>query len=309
MSTRQPFQRHPNPGSASIENARRSDRVHASLSIEVIGTDYQRGQPFSQKGRTVTLSKHGASIALHYPLAADQELTIRCVDTGKEAGARVVGLIKSAGENLLYGVGFLDAEANPWGIEFPIAESEAFGRTLLTCRWCQTSKVFHLNEIELQVFVANGSIQQFCQACSATTSWKRAETEAVSRPHSANRAKAQEPPQERRAERRKHRRVGSNAPACIRHLGSLEEVVACDISRSGVCLRSSKPYREGALIEVALPYSPEGSGNIFVPARVTRAQSFGHYFKLGVAYSGASERQRVSVYGSGSRSVSKIPED
>ena len=113
----------------------------------------------------MTISRHGAAIALNCALGVDQELTVRCVDTGKEAVARVVGLIYSAGKAFVYGVAFLDVVANPWGIEFPAltGADEGFGRILLRCPRCQTSKVVHLNEIELQVFEANKSIQQFCK--------------------------------------------------------------------------------------------------------------------------------------------------
>jgi hypothetical protein len=290
---------------SSPDAARRSDRVQVSLSIEVIGTDYQRGQPFCHAGRTVTVSLHGAAIALNYALAADQEFTVRCIDTGQEAVARVVGPLYREGETFVYGVGFVDTAVNPWGIEFPATDTGGLGRALLACRGCQTAKVFHLNEIELQVFSANESIQQFCKSCSATTSWQRENKGSTSRPGSPKAAEPESPSQQRR-ERRRHRRVGSNTRACIRELGSLEEVVTCDISRSGLCIRASRRYQEGALIEVAIPYSPHGTGNIFVPARVTRVQDYGQFFKLGVAYEGASGKQRASVYTSGARSIADM---
>lgn len=291
---------------SSPDGARRSDRVQLSLSIEVIGTDYQRGQPFCHPGRSVTVSLHGAAIALDYPLAADQELTVRCIDTGQEAVARVVGMIYSAGKTFVHGIAFLDAAANPWGIEFPPAETGGLGRALLACRSCRTAKILHLNEIELQVFAANERIQQFCKSCSATTSWQRADRETTADPGSPKALEKQEAPISRRGERRRHRRVGSNTRACIRQLGSLEEVVTCDISRSGLCIRTSRRYQEGALIEVAIPYSPHGTGNIFVPAHITRVQDYGQFFKLGVAYVDASGKRGASVYTSGSRPIADM---
>ena len=309
MVTQPPIEEIKDSSSSPPNSGRRSDRVQISFSIEAIGTDYQRGQPFCQKGQTVTVSRYGAAISLNYTLAAEQEVTIRCVDTCQEAVARVVGLIYSEGTTFVHGVAFVDAEANPWGIEFPSAGTdEGFGRILLGCHLCQSSKVVHLNEIELQVFEANQSIQQFCKSCSATTSWKRQQNKAHCEPQPKV-IKTEELASQRGTEKRKHRRVVMNIPACIRRSGSLEEVVTCDLSRSGIGLRTSKHYEEGALIEVALPYSAGGSGNIFVSARVVHVQRSGRFFKVGIAYSAASGKQQASVYSSGSRSVTDMNDD
>jgi len=291
---------------ASSQVARRSDRVEISISIDAIGTDYHRGRPFCQRGQTLTVSRHGAAIALNYALATDQELTIRCVNTAKEAVARVVGLVSGPGKDLVYGIAFLDAAANPWAIEFPAlaGSDDVLGRVLLTCRLCQTYSVVHLNEIELQVFETNGSIQQFCKLCSVTTSWKRAANETAKeinlpKDTQTNKSGSQA---SHKANRRKHGRVRTNVAACIRQSGFAEEVVTCEnLSRGGLRLRTSRAYQEGARIEVALPYSTE-SGNIFVPAQVIHAQDCGGFFRLGVAYTRVSGEQPTSVY-SGSTSV------
>jgi len=283
--------------------ARRSDRVQMSIPIEAIGIDYNRGRPFCHRGQTLAVSRHGAAIVLNYALATDQELTIRCVDTKKEAVARVVGIISGAGNDLVYGVAFLNVEANPWGIEFPplTGAEEGLGRILLACRMCQAHRVFHLNEIELQVFETNQGTQQFCQSCSATTSWKRVENENYPKSSLSPEVKAQESPKSQPHDKRKHRRVGTNIPACIRQSGFMEEAVTCEnVSRGGLRLRASKPYKKSSLIEVALPYSAGASGNIFVSARVIHVQDCGRFFELGVAYAGAAGT--TSAY-SGSSSV------
>jgi hypothetical protein len=290
----------------SSDGVRRSDRVQISIPIEAIGTDYQRGWPFCKKGQTLAVSQHGAAIVLNYALATDQELTIRCVDTSKEAVARVVGLISSRGKDLVYGITFLNAAANPWSIEFPtLTETDAgLGRILLGCCLCQTHKVSHLNAIELQVFETNQSIQQFCKFCSATTSWKRVVKEAQREAQLPRGIQTQIPvsPPRLATNRRKHGRIGADVPACIRQPGYAEEVVTCEnLSRGGLRLRTSKPYQEGARIEVALPYSA-GSGNIFVPATVIHLQDCGSFFRLGIAYAKASGKQQASAY-SGSTSV------
>ena len=284
----------------SSDGLRRSDRVQLSIPIEAIGTDYHRGQPFCKKGRTLAVSQHGASIILNYALATDQEFTIRRVDTGKEAAVRVIGLISDAEKELVYGVAFLNAAVNLWEIEFPtsVETEEGIGRVLLACRLCQACKVVHLNEIELQVFETNQSIQQFCKSCSATTSWKRAANESTGEPHLTRGIQTQESgsPLRKSVDKRKHGRIRSNSAACIRQHGFAEEVVTCEnLSRGGLRLRTSKRYQEGTRIEVALPYSPE-NGNIFVPARVVHVQDCGAFFRLGIAFTGTPGKQQGSAY-------------
>ena len=267
---------------------RRSDRIEIPIPVEAIGADLTRGQTFCQKGETLAVSRHGAAIVLNYALATNQGLTIRCLNTNEEAEARVVGLISGPRKDLVYGVAFVNPASNPWGIEFPTltGSDDGLARILLACRLCSAQQVAHLNEIEIQVFDANHTIQQFCKACSITTSWNRP---------GDKRALDLGPPKQSSTDgsnagknRRKHGRVRVNIQACIRQPGFPDETVACDdISRGGISCRASRPYPKGSRIEVAISYSAVG-GNIFVPARIVHVQKSGHFFKVGVAYGGIS---------------------
>jgi hypothetical protein len=79
-------------------------------------------------------------------------------------------------------------------------------------------------------------------------------------------------PVDRAENKRKHVRVHVKMMACIRHPGFEEEIVEVkDLSRGGLSFVSSKAYIEGSRIEVAVPYS-KGKANIFVAARINRAQ-------------------------------------
>jgi hypothetical protein len=79
---------------------------------------------------------------------------------------------------------------------------------------------------------------------------------------------------DRVSNKRKHVRVHVKMKACIRHPGFEEEIVEVkDLSRGGLSFVSSKTYMEGSRIEVAVPYSM-GKANIFVAARINRAQEF-----------------------------------
>src|SRR5260370_28203355 len=93
------------------------------------------GRVFSEETKTVVLSRHGAGIISQYVLSAEQELILRRLDTDKEVEIRVVGQLGSHGESHTYGVAFLDAEVDLWGVDFPgmtDSEKEA-SNVLLQC--------------------------------------------------------------------------------------------------------------------------------------------------------------------------------
>jgi hypothetical protein len=74
------------------KDARRTDRVCLNLAIQVSGTDVS-GQDFEDEGRTISISRYGATIVLARKLAPGQRTTIRNLSTRKEAKVRVVGQI------------------------------------------------------------------------------------------------------------------------------------------------------------------------------------------------------------------------
>jgi hypothetical protein len=286
-----------------FESPRRTDRVQISISLEVMGTDLATGRPFCQRGCTSAVSRNGAAIVLNYALSTYQELTIRCLSTNKEAEARVVGLISGPDHELVYGVALLSTAENLWGIDFPtLTGDEGFGRVLLQCRVCQSYRVVHLNEIEVQVFETNQGIHQFCKACSATTSWRRPASEALPESSLPREQAEQESTAQpsHAANKRKHGRIRTNVAACIREPGFPEEIVSCEnLSRGGIRIRTPKLYQKGTRIEVAVPYST-GSGNIFVPAQIVHVQHCGEFYRLGVAYVGISEKRQHAEGYSGS---------
>ena len=289
MATRATTSEIKNASNMPADGTRCTDRVEISVPIEVFGTDLKRGRPFRHTGHISVVSRHGAAIVLNYALATDQELTIRCLETNIETEARVLGLISGSTRDLVYGVMFLNTEANPLGIEFPaLTGSEGFGRVLLECRTCEIYKVVHLDEIEIQILETNQSIAKFCKACSATTSWKEIARKDSPKllPADNQRRKAISQPAQV-LDRRKHNRMRANVLACIRNgTRFTEEIVTCEnLSRSGLCFRTTKSYRKHARIEVAVPFSM-GSGNIFVAGRVIQVQDCGEFFRVGVAYAG-----------------------
>lgn len=279
-------------------NSRRSDRVYLDFPIQGIGTDNE-GSPFDEEGRTIAISRNGAVIVLNRKLTDGQELTIRRSGTEREAKVRVVGLIGGRGNEFVYGTMLVDPAINLWNIEFPrlTGAKKPLARMLLLCSACSSRGVVHLDEIEIQVFDATQRIQRFCKSCSAMTSWERGSNGPVHGqvatvdPHTSKR-KSQGPQLRNAHVKRQHIRVKTAMSACIRQSGFSEDIVISeDLSRGGLCFKSSKRYLEGSEIDVAIPYRT-GSGNIFVHARVVRVEEVGDQFKHGAAYLTAVRNSR-----------------
>jgi hypothetical protein len=95
-----------------------------------------------------------------------------------------------------------------------------------------------------------------------------------------------EKPAQARVNRRKHPRVKVNYSVCVRHPERGEDIVTCeDMSKGGLCFKSSKRYYERSFIEVAVPYVP-GQPAIFVPAQIVFVQELPEQrvFRYGVQY-------------------------
>src|SRR5881398_3837962 len=102
----------------SPDGMRRSSRIPKEIDILLVGSDTE-GKVFSEKTKTVLLSRHGAGIVSRYKLSAEQELILRRLDTNKEAEVRLVGNLGAQGKTYTYGVAFLNPETDLWDIPFP----------------------------------------------------------------------------------------------------------------------------------------------------------------------------------------------
>lgn len=270
---------------------RRSDRVHLTFPLRVISADLD-GHHFDEKGRTLVIGRHGAAILLSRKLFTDQELIVHCIGNNKEAEARVIGLIGGQDQAYIYGIVLLNPTADLWGVEFPplTGTETAAARTLLKCNGCQSREVVYFNEIEVEVFDVNRSLQRFCKSCGASTLWRQ-ESQEVSGDLLAPRdepAAKQNPATKlpRTQEDRTELRVQIKMTACIRQPGFPEELVQSEnASRGGFCFTSRKSYLKESRVEVAVPYS-RGGGNIFVVGKIAYVQPLTSEdgFRHGVAY-------------------------
>jgi PilZ domain-containing protein len=251
------------------EDVRQSDRVAVELLLEVLGTD-ANGRDFFEAARTTLVAHQGAKIVMARKLAPHQEITLRCLETGREAVGRVVGQTGASEDGYTYGISLLNPEAKFWGIDFPrLSESkDAVGRVVLECQACHSKEVAHLDEFELEVFEVNQSLSRHCKRCTDATVWKRSFGGPAGEP-----VKTPPPPvtPAERQEKRREPRGELRVTACVRSKELGEDIVTTrNVSRGGACFESSRRYTHGASIEVAIPYA-KGGGNIFVTGRITWA--------------------------------------
>ncbi|HLY59822.1 MAG TPA: PilZ domain-containing protein [Terriglobia bacterium] len=264
----------------------KTDRISVEMAIEVVGTDLM-GRAFMADGKTILVGRQGANINLAQKLAPHQEINLRCIETSKEAEARVVGQIGQTENDYTYSIEFLEAEANPWGIEFPpIAEGEdAVGRVVLECSACHIRELTYLNESQLEVLETNNSLARYCKRCADYTVWKKSTVE-ISSTEAAAPAPAPAPPAKRTENLRREHRREVRVTTCIRSNEYHDDIVMSrNASRGGLCFESTRMYSKGWKIEVAIPYT-RGGANIFLSAQIVRVQPApsGELSVFGVAY-------------------------
>ncbi len=279
------------------EGVRRSSRIPKEIAILLVGSDME-GKVFSERAKTVLLSRHGAGIVSKNVLSAEQELILRRLDTNKEAEVRVVGQLGAHGESHTYGVAFLNPEVDLWEIQFPpMTESERKeSRVLLQfvrfCESCGTSTFWKRPSEEIDRAPAPPEFEPL----EAGQSWEPGVTDA---PTPASTPAPPEPvpeselvpelepkPAARAENKRKHVRAKANFKACIRSFMFGEDIVTCeDVSRGGLCFKSRKQYLVLSEIEVAVPYSP-GAHAIFVSGQIVRVEELKQErrFRCGVRY-------------------------
>jgi PilZ domain len=157
------------------DGTRRSGRIPKQIAITLIGSDIE-GRVFSERTKTVLLSRHGAGILSAYKLSAEQELVIRSEESHKETEARVVGQIGAEGDTYIYGIAFLDTAINFWGLEFPdLSDTEKqASHTLLECSSCHSRELADHSDLASDVMAVNESIVRYCRKCGSSTVWRQA---------------------------------------------------------------------------------------------------------------------------------------
>jgi len=282
------------PGAKAL---RRSVRIPKEIPIVLIGPDV-RGREFVEQTKTVVLSRHGAGIVSKHKLGVEQELIIIQEQYNREAEIRVVGEIGSEDGLYTYGVTFLNPDIDFWGIGFGSATDAGTSDLSMAvqCNICGRREVIDLDGLESDIYAIHDSLLRNCKHCHRSTLWKRTPADApdnVGTPEAVAVSAEPAPPlkhtplPEAYKNRRQHMRIKVNFTGCVRnHHGSEEDMVVCEnISRGGLCFKSSRCYDKTAAIEVAAPYTP-GSPDIPVSARIVYVQELPEekMFRYGAQY-------------------------
>lgn len=245
-----------------------SEAVEIKIPIVVSGADYM-GVQFLDQTQTLAVSRQGGKIGLEHTLVPQQDVSIRCLATGLEAEAHVVGQTEQIGGVHYYAVKFLDKDARIWGVEFPpLTEPEGtVGRVLLQCAGCKNLEVICLDEFELEVLEVDGNISRTCKRCRDASLWRMSKSDVPTAETTAS-IPAPAQVQERRREPRRPLAV----TACVRTARLGDDLVKTrTVSRTGLSFVSSWNYVAGDDLEVAVPYS-QGGGNLFMTAKIARVQ-------------------------------------
>jgi hypothetical protein len=276
-----------------VPEKRRSDRLMLTIPLEIEGTD-EKGFPFKDDARTITLNRHGARVQTSRPLRTGQTIRVLNLVGRREADFRVVGPIspitEQGGE---WGVEYVDPKDNVWGIQFPPATGPegTESKALLECRTCHSVALMRLSLVEVEVLETSGILSKPCVNCEEATPWGYAERKvAMDGPpgEAAMLAEAQARVRvaARGAEKRRHRRVSLQLPILIRdYYGGAEITKSENISKGGFCFVSEKEYHVGGGVMVVCPYDPSGH-NIEMRARVVRRRKVegSNRFVYGVRY-------------------------
>jgi hypothetical protein len=283
---------------------RRSDRVSLTVLLEASGTD-SHGQDFSEPAKTLLINRGGAVIVFGRELNPEQQIHIRRKtpsEAHRQSRVRIVNQTGQQRDGFLYSVEILDPQMDLWGVDFPaITENtDAVAKMLLECSYCHAREVAYLNELELRAFETNRGIARHCKTCSVPSIWTQVshEDEKKIAARAARGRRAAEPPglepTDGEQRQRQRMRLQTRLTACIRQPDEDDELAVCeDISPIGMCFRSKRRYDAQALIEVAVPYSPD-TANIFLPARIVYSEEIpkAGLFRHGTEYRRVGPRAR-----------------
>ena len=111
------------PSEFAKSKQRRGHRLTLSAPITV-SSEFEQG-PFSEKTQTLSVSAHGALIALSAPVSVDQALQIRNAH-GEQQACRVAYLGRTAGGQTEVGVEFTEPSPDFWHIKFPALDRREF---------------------------------------------------------------------------------------------------------------------------------------------------------------------------------------
>jgi hypothetical protein len=106
---------------------RRTVRVMLSIPLKVHGISTE-GETFAVETKSHTVSLHGASLELEFPVQLGDILTIENELTREQAEGRVATLKKTREGKMHVGIEFTDKTVNFWHMNFPVPGAKPLRR-------------------------------------------------------------------------------------------------------------------------------------------------------------------------------------
>jgi len=108
---------------------RRTVRVMLSIPLKVHGMSTD-GETFAVATKSHTVSLHGASLELEFPVQLGDVLMIENELTNEQVEGRVVTIKKTRENKVHVGVEFVDADVNFWHMVFPAPGAKPMRRLI-----------------------------------------------------------------------------------------------------------------------------------------------------------------------------------
>lgn len=255
---------------------RRSERILVSIPILVAGLD-PSGSEFSEETRTAVVNREGALIMLKHPLARENHIRIINLQSETAADFRIVGPTRlDTDEGTEWGVEYLKAGMEIWGVDFPSnqGEKQAQASALLECQTCRKKYFWPLTLVEIEVLESTGIIENFCNPCGKPTSWVYADA-SRRRPQATSSEVETSPPQAHRGdERRENKRLLLRLPILVRNqTGESESGRTENLSHADLAVALALDLAVGELVNVVCPLTMSGK-NRERTAKVMRKDKF-----------------------------------
>jgi len=247
---------------------RRSQRLMLRIPIEVTGTG-PNGGTFKEKTHTLTVNRHGASIALLTPTRVQSVLTITNTTNLRSFSFTVITRIEKSTTGVPeWGVESVGLDPNFWGISFP-DDSAKSGQgenldVVLQCQRCRSCFASQMTPEQFKSLSSQPVLRRPCSKCAGTTDWTLNLSRGESRGSATSRPGGLPLQALAGVDVRRSNRVSIKLPVRVR----MEEVGETEnISKTGVCFTTTLEMMIGDRVRLTVGYSP-GSDAKEVAARI-----------------------------------------
>lgn len=247
---------------------RRSNRVLLKIPLEVYGEN-RKGAHFTEKTHTLVINRNGACFNLRNPLALEDEITVKNLQTGQMCRFRARQLNQELPDGAReWGVECAEAAPNFWGIAFPEAPlenstvEEETVKVLLECTVCHFREFADLTLPQYRAAVEKKSMARYCMWCGLDMEWGFVivEEEGGQKGSPALKESGAPVAAPTGEERRRDERWIARLPLAIRHEDGREEfTITENVSGSGICCHATMELQVGDRVFATLE-SDQGSG-------------------------------------------------